>query len=103
MDKHDLAALKLAMSHASKEPARAAQLRSKLRDEPWTAVARFAAYVCQGQSLHLMQWESPPCWADEGDNDTAAKPLRQMLDLGISRWHPSPMSAIEETKRKGAA
>jgi hypothetical protein len=103
MDKHDRAALKLAMEHASKEPARAAQLRSKLRDESWTAVARFAAYVCQGESLHLFPWESPPCWADEGDNDTAAKLLRQMLDLGISRWHPSPMDAIAEAKKRKVA
>ena len=47
-----------------------------------------------------MQWESPPCWADEGDNDTAAKLLRQMLDLGISRWHPSPMSAMKRRSGK---
>ena len=53
MDKHDLAALKLAMSHASKEPARAAQLRSKLRDEPWTAVAGLPPTFVRARSLHL--------------------------------------------------
>ena len=105
MDKHDRAALKLAMEHASKEPARAAQLRSKLRDEPWTEVAEFAAWCCQSRSLHLEPWSLPPCHGDsEHHPDPAArKLLDQMLAAGISRYHPDPMAALEAAKRKGAA
>ena len=103
MPRHDRAALKLALSTARAEDrARAQQIDAKLKDEPWAEVAEFAAYVCQGRSLHLAPWKSPPCWADADDSDPAAKLLRQMLDLGVSRWHPDPMAAIEEAKRKAA-
>ena len=103
MTRNDRDALRLAVALARNEDTgRAAQIDSMLKDESWTSVAKFAAYVCQGRSLHLAPWESPPCWADADDSDTAAKLLRQMLDLGISRWYPDPMAAIEEAKRKAA-
>jgi hypothetical protein len=105
MDKLDRAALKLAMGLACAEDReRARQIGSMLKDEPWEDVAQFAAYVCQGRSLHLAPWESPPCWGDsEHHPDPEAKKLlEQMLALGVSRWHPDPMEAIAEAK-KGAA
>ena len=105
MTPNDLAALKLAMEHANKEPARAAQLRSMLKDQSWIEVAEFAAYGCQNRSLHLLPWELPPCHGDsEHHPDQAArKLLDQMLAAGISRYHPDPMAALEAAKRKGAA
>ncbi len=48
-------------------------------------------------------------YADNLGNDPglgrehAAKLVRQMIDLGISVYHPDPVAAIEEPKRKGAA
>jgi hypothetical protein len=104
MQKHDRHALTRALALCRNESVgRAEQIYSKLRDEPWDEVAQFAAYVCQGRSLHLAPWESPPCWADADDSDPAAKLLRQMLDLGVSRWHPDPMEAIAEAKKRKAA
>ena len=44
--------------------ARAKQLDSKLRDEPWEEVAQFASYCAQGRALDLMPWQSPPCRAN---------------------------------------
>ena len=52
MTRNDRAALKLAMEHAGKDdPARAAQLRSKLKDESWTAVAQFASSATMSSRL----------------------------------------------------
>ena len=44
----------------------------------------------------------PPCRGDsEHHPDPAAKKLlQQMLDLGISRYAPDPMAAIEQAKRE---
>ena len=33
-------------------------------------------------------------------NKPALRLLQEMLDLGISRWHPDPLAAIEAAKRK---
>ena len=96
MTKTDKAALKLAMEHARREPGRGEQLDDKLKDEPWEAVAQFAAYCAQSRSLRLKPWESPPCHADEGGDDHDAELLRKMLAAGVSRWHPSPLDALEE-------
>jgi hypothetical protein len=52
----------------------------------------------------------PPCWVDNVDipiegNDynnhrAAQQLLRQMLELGISRWHPDPLAAIAEAEQQ---
>ena len=89
---NDLAALKLAMAHANKEPARAAQLRSKLRDEPWTEVAGFAAYGCQSRSLHLLPWESRRAMATPN-----IIPTRQRGSCWIKCW-PLASRAIIPTR-----
>jgi hypothetical protein len=105
MTRNDRAALKLAMEIAQRDPKTARQLRSKLKDESWEDVARFAAYHCQNESLNLEPWSSPPCWGDSEHhpNPAARKLLEQMLAAGVSRWHPDPLAAIEEAKQKGAA
>ena len=105
MTRNDRRALKLAMGLCRNEsPERAQQIDAKLEDEPWEDVAEFAASCCQSRSLHLEPWSLPPCHGDSvhHPDPEAKKLLRQMLDLGISRWHPDPMAAIEEAKRKAA-
>ena len=60
--------------------------------------------VASAGSLHLEPWSLPPCHGDsEHHRDPAArKLLEQMLTLGVSRWHPDPMAAIDEAKEKDA-
>ena len=106
MTRNDRAALKLAMGLACAEDReRARQIGSMLKDRSWEDVAEFAASCCQSRSLHLDPWSLPPCHGDsDNHHDPAArKLLRQMLDLGISRWHPSPMDAIAEAKKRKVA
>ena len=74
-----------------------------LATRPWIDVAQFAAYACQCKNLHLKPCERPPCRMNSNGNHEAAHLLRQMLDLGISRWHPDPLAAIKAAKRNGAA
>jgi hypothetical protein len=105
MTRNDRAALKLAMGLACAEDReRARQIGSMLKDRSWEDVAEFAASCCQSRSLHLDPWSLPPCHGDsDHHHDPAArKLLEQKLVLGISRYEPDPMAAIEAVK-KGAA
>ncbi len=67
------------MEKARDEPGRGAQLDAKLEDENWDEVAKFAAYCCQSQALHLKPWDEPPCVADEDDPDERAKDAQALL------------------------
>ena len=104
----DRAALELAIAHtlAEKDRSCVEQVRSMLADTPRLEVARFCAYHRQREMLRLKPWEAAPCWIRDIDKalrippsmDTcrrrdAAQLLRRMLDLGISQFHPDPMSA----------
>ena len=106
MTRNDRAALKLALALCRNEsPGRAEQIDSMLKHDSWAEVATFAAYCAQGKSLNLVPWQSPPCCGDgcEHCDPAAKKLLEQMLSLGISRWHPGPLAAIEEAKKKKRA
>jgi hypothetical protein len=106
---HD--ALRLAIEVARQEsPGRAAQIDSKLRDEPMVEVGEFCAYVTQGNALRLEPWECPPCWIDDieaalrGPDGTkkirqAALLLRRMQRCGVSKFHPDPVAACEAAER----
>lgn len=71
---------------------------------------RRAAFTGQCHSLRLRPWQTPPGWLNENVkpepgpshiSDLAAwKVLRAMLALGISRYHPDPLAAIAEARRK---
>ena len=52
--------------------------------------------------VHLEPWSMPPCRGDSEHHPDpdAMKLLQQMLDLGISRYAPDPMAAIEQAKRE---
>ena len=97
----------------AQDAGRAKQIDSMLSDEPWEQVARFAAYSAQIDSLGLMPWQSPPCYADMsaldqpyGDPRAAregAELAPRMQRCGVSRWHPDPLRACEtaEAEAKG--
>jgi hypothetical protein len=51
---------------------RAGQLQKMLADQPWQAVAKFAAHVVQKRSLHLRPWEVLPC-SSANENATDAR------------------------------
>ena len=111
-NKTDLAALSLAIETQRKRgPAHRTQIDNMLRSEPWESVGRFAAYSCQCNSLDLAPWETPPIWIDDigaaltAPEDgkrirSAAKLLRRMQALGISRYHPNPVQAITEAEKR---
>jgi hypothetical protein len=110
----DLNALERALVACRAEgAARAKQLDSKLRDEPWEEVAQFASYCAQGRALDLMPWQSPPCHANLralsepfGDPRAAresAELLKKMRALGLSRFEPDPLAAIAEAERQDTA
>jgi hypothetical protein len=102
--------------------ARAKQIDSKLygkHPKPWESVAEFAAYCVQSRSLDLMPWQRAPLfYANQLDialrepfGDTrgtreAAELLKKLLTLGLSRFEPFPLQAIErveaEAKRRPA-
>ncbi len=75
------------------------QIETMLFDTSWGEVAAFASYHCQVESLHLKPWEAPPCHVNEDDDGPAGQLLRQMIALGISRWAPDPVGAIEAAKQ----
>jgi hypothetical protein len=72
---------------------------------------------CQMRSLHLPPWATPPCWINAADIDAiiargddgtrgnyvAAKIVTRLRELGISQFHPDPMTAIESAKKRDAA
>ena len=110
----DRAALSLAIERVrAQDGGRAPQIDRMLADTDRTEVGMFAAACCQRQALQLKPWQIPPCRIRDPDHPDrsrdrrygeidgrydAARLLRQMYDLGISRWHPDPLAAIEEKK-----
>jgi|SRR5262249_55846845 len=95
-----------------KDPAARAQIERKLATELWRETAEFAAYSCQCDALHLQPWQDPPCHVDDlvgainAGNDgilgdyAAAKLLQQLLDRGLSRYEPDPVSALKQAKKR---
>ena len=67
--------------------------------EPMTErqIAEFASSVLQSEALNLAPWETVPCHArvDGMGSDGSVKLLARMEAAGISRWHPSPLEALE--------
>jgi hypothetical protein len=105
MTRNDRIALKLALATCRNESAgRARQIDAKLESEAWEDVAHFAAFCCQSRTLLLEPWSLPPCSADEDDDGAvdaeAVRLLRKMLAAGVSRYHPDPMTALEEAKKR---
>jgi hypothetical protein len=109
MRKIDREAVTRAIEMLRKEsPGRSKQIDDSLASEPWEQVARWCAYCCQCNTLHLKIYQSPPCWTNpseirailaKGDDGihghyAAAKLLRRMLAAGLSRYEPDPPAAL---------
>jgi hypothetical protein len=106
LTQNDIAALELALKLMREESeGRAQQLALKLAEDGWWSTARFAAYSCQVDSLHLKPWEHPPCWVDDPDDypdREAVRLLKRMEAAGISKYDPDPMAALEAAKKARA-
>jgi hypothetical protein len=85
-----------------------------LAEKTWLEAATDASRICQETRLNLRPWECwPPCEVEVDSTDepglehrgirNAAALLRRMLALGISRWHPDPVAAIEAAEAERAA
>jgi hypothetical protein len=113
----DRKAFELAIETARNEDqGRRDQIDDMLRTRPFEEVGCFASYSCQMRSLCLAPWMYPPALIDitaigkilaAGDNDmhgrfVAAKLVQRLLELGVSKFHPDPMAAIEAAKRTAA-
>jgi hypothetical protein len=111
----DFAALELALKQTLAEQGRVEQVQSMLQERDRMEVAQFCAYHRQCETLHLGATQTPPCWIGDpdavlagnyagwGDADSerpAARLLKQMLNLGISKYHPDPLAAIKAAARK---
>jgi hypothetical protein len=104
----------------------AQRLRPELFGQPvsprdpklWIATAKAATYSCQTASLQFRPWEWPPCWLERdadiaaalklpaGDHTQqrrAAKIVQRLLALGLSRYEPNPLEAIEGAEAKHRA
>src|SRR3974390_1582598 len=111
MKKIDREALELAIEQTRAEDDRREQIEQMIKEDTFWEVGTFAAYHRQCDVLQLKPWQDPPCHIDldehEGGDvrrqisgyDQAAKLLREMFALGISRWHPDPLAAIEKAKK----
>jgi hypothetical protein len=81
----------------------------------WIATAKAATYSCQIASLQLRPWDWPPCWLetdadiaaalklpanDHTQQRRAAKIVQRLLALGLSRYEPNPLEAIEGAEAK---
>ena len=107
MERHDLEAMRLAISTLRKDhPELRATIEAMLRSQGEQEVGLFAVGFCQVKNLHLKGWECPPCDTFDADpsdcygrrpNEIAL--LRRMLAAGVSRFHPDPMQALAAIDR----
>lgn len=98
-DEVDMDAFHRAMEIAQREPTVPELLKSKLEDEPWTEVAKFAAYHCQRNALGLKPWQSPPMDGGDGQKNADAL-LEKMLAAGVSQFEPDPIRALAKAKKR---
>jgi hypothetical protein len=89
------------------------QLDSHVEDQHWYAVARFACYSMQTETLRLKPWEQQPFSAREDDSRLrthgvgdlhrirAAVRLRNRLEAaGLSRFEPDPPTALKKVGKR---
>jgi hypothetical protein len=99
LDDRDRAALELALKCCkARGAAHAQRIDELLAERSRVDVALSASYSCQMASLRLKPWEMAPCDAEAGDGSAAAKLQRRMRRHGVSKYHPSPMDAIDRAQ-----
>jgi hypothetical protein len=110
IQKHDLDALELAIAQARAEDAGRRDQIDQMLAEDWWDGATFCSCHRQSANLRLNPWELPPRSffrrgtdpdADDGSDPAPLRLLKEMLDLGVSAWHPDPLAAIEAAKKRG--
>jgi hypothetical protein len=88
------------------EPYRCKQIDNKLSEDGWLPTAQFAAYCCQVETMRLRPWEFPPIWAGTYDNTVSKRAaielLQRMLAVGLSRFEPDPIAALEAVEKRRA-
>jgi hypothetical protein len=119
----DLEALTRALATARRMEEKRAVIERELAKEGFLEAASTAAYVCQNRALELKPWEWPVCWLKTANPDALllglkqARPdgkdlngqrratllLRKLLRLGLSRFEPDPLQAIEKAEAKAKA
>ena len=98
----DQDALRRALTEARRDPSCVVQLARKEREDSVLEAQLTAAYHCQVRNLKLKPWEAPPCFGDaypgHDGHVGGAKLLRQLLDAGLSRFEPNPLSALAKVE-----
>jgi hypothetical protein len=108
-DPVDVAALERALAACrAGEPMRRGQLEAMIQEGGWRSAGRAAAYGLQIKNLHLKPHQLPPCVIDENnprsdEEASAAMLLRRMISLGLSRYEPDPLAAIEAAEARAGS
>jgi hypothetical protein len=86
--------------------------------QDWESVARSCACHCQSVALDLMPWQMPPIsYFNANDPDSALRQpygdprgareaveiLHKLLALGLSRYEPHPLQAIQQAEARRTA
>ena len=86
----------------------------KLDPERWYEAAHSAAYACQCEALRPQPWQPVPAneYVSVTDDDreygpvmgraAAAELLRRLLAVGLSRYEPDPLGALERIEAERA-
>ena len=100
----DRDALERALAATVAEPIRSRQIANMIKTDGWRSAAEFASYHCQHRALATRPWELAPIDVDEDDpipgGDDAHRKgraitlLRRLLAAGLSRYEPSPLTAL---------
>jgi hypothetical protein len=93
------------------EPTWEGTITKMLEEKPFTEVGAWAAGVLQVRNLRLKPWQAAPSSTANVENPRdvyGVRPvevalLRKMLGLGLSRYEPDPLKAIERVERERAA
>ena len=109
MRRTDRAALELALQEtlSEKDQSRVDQVRSMLERRTRLEVSQFCSFHRQIAALALKPWELPPCLGDYdgapgGRDEQAWRLLKRMRKAGVSRWHPSPLEALQKAEKQVA-
>jgi hypothetical protein len=114
----------LTLADVPPDPGRPEQIQNFLQGRPWLDVALFCSYHQQMTRLSLHPGQSPPCWietaaaaevilavgpspASDGSSEDvsncgSARLLKLMIEHGVSPYHPNPLRAIAEAKKRAA-